>query len=173
VQLRRRRLLAATASLVAVGCKGPVTVHLVRHAEKEKVADGPPNSMLSRDPPLSTIGEQRALGLVAALSSVKLAACFATEYRRTQATVEPTARAQGLAVEIVFAEDVDGLCARVLAHSGSHVLVAGHSNTVPEIAKRLGLTETLSLGDDDYGDLFTVEKGSWSASLQRSRFEPS
>jgi hypothetical protein len=32
--------------------------------------------------------------------------------------------------------------------------------------------EDVSLGDDDYGDLFTLETGSWRTSLSRGRFDP-
>jgi broad specificity phosphatase PhoE len=165
-QLERRRLFAAAVWLLTFGCAPVVRIHLVRHAEKERVA--PP----SRDPPLSALGARRARSLATLLDGVSLSACFATEFRRTQATVEPTARAHGLAVEVVPADDVKGLCARIWARAGQDVLVAGHSNTVPEIARELGALETITLGDDDYGDLFTLETGSWRTSLRRGRFDP-
>ena len=166
-RLERRQLFTIAVSLVASGCAPFVRVHLVRHAEKEKAAPAP-----NRDPPLSSLGTRRALALASTMSGVKLAACFATEYRRTQATVEPAARSQGLAVEVVPADDVRGLCARIWSRAGHDVLVAGHSNTVPEIARELGVDEDVSLGDDDYGDLFTLETGSWRTSLSRGRFDP-
>jgi 2,3-bisphosphoglycerate-dependent phosphoglycerate mutase len=144
-------------------------VHLVRHAEKEKPTVG---GSATRDPPLSALGSRRAQALAAELSGVDLGACFATEFRRTQATVAPTARAHGLEVEVVAADDVRGLCARIWSHAGRDVLVAGHSNTVPEIARELGAYEVITLGDDDYGDLFMLETGSWRTSLRRGRFDP-
>ena len=168
----RREALALMAvqatGLFALGC-GPdaVTVHLVRHAEKAVPLDGSKD----KDPALSEKGSVRAAALATTLSAVKLSAIFASEWRRTQDTVAPTAKAQGLSVEIMKADDTPALIAKLKTYGGKHVLVAGHSNTVPEIAAALGLAEPPQLGDDDYGDLFVVKAGASGATLERRRFE--
>ena len=59
------------------------TVFLVRHAEKAK--DDP------RDPTLSDAGRRRAEALDALLVRVDVTHLFATEYKRTQQTLEPLA----------------------------------------------------------------------------------
>ncbi len=173
--LSRRSALVAMASaasllpLQAAGCGGAtVTVFLVRHAEKQPAEAGaaPP-----KDPSLSDLGRRRAEALVGALEGVALGAVFATEFNRTRETVEPAAKAHGLVVETVRADDLVGLLWRVRMQVGRTVLVAGHSNTVPEIAARLGVTEKLTLGDADYGDLFVIETRGSSATLDRRRFE--
>ena len=49
------------------------------------------------------------------------------------------------------------LVARIRASGPDDVVVvAGHSNTVPDILKALGVTEAVSIGDDEYDNLFIV-----------------
>jgi hypothetical protein len=55
------------------------------------------------------------------------------------------------------ARDVDGLVTRLSAAQGPS-LVVGHSNTVPEILKKLGVQESVSVSDDDFDNLFVVIK---------------
>jgi 2,3-bisphosphoglycerate-dependent phosphoglycerate mutase len=151
----------------AAGCGVPVTVYLVRHAEKQPPPIGAPPI---KDPSLSEKGARRAAALKQMLASVKLDAVFATQFKRTQETVEPTAGAHGLKVEVVDADDVDGLVARIRKHAGGYVLVAGHSNTVPDVAAALGASDPLALDDGDFGDLFIVNSSSgW---VERRRFDP-
>jgi phosphohistidine phosphatase SixA len=169
--LSRRALFALSGVLVlqGVGCGGAsVTVYLARHAEKQSPA---PGAAPSKDPSLSELGRRRSTALVAALEGVALSAVFATEFKRTRETVEPTANAHGLEVDVVPADDLAGLLWRIRMHVGGTVLVAGHSNTVPEIAAGLGVPEKVALGDDDYGDLFVVAARGSSATLERRRFE--
>jgi broad specificity phosphatase PhoE len=159
----------AGAALVGGCAGGSVLVYLVRHAEKE---GAPPGQPPSKDPPLSEVGQRRAAALPGALGGAKLRAVFATEYRRTQDTVRAVAEAQGLEVTVVPASDGAELVRRIRAHAGGEVLVAGHSNTVPEIAKALGVADPPQLGDDDHGDLFVIESRTAGAQLEKRRFDP-
>ena len=38
-------------------------------------------------------------------------------------------------------------------------LIVGHSNTVPEILKKLGVSEPVHIDDEQFGDLFVVVRG--------------
>ena len=58
--------------------------------------------------------------------------------------------------------------ARVKERSGS-VLIVGHSNTVPEILKGLGIQDAIVIGDSEFDNLFVVTCGA-SASLVRLRY---
>lgn len=140
--------VTATAA-VAAQISEPTTVILVRHAEKAE--DG-------RDPPLSAVGQARAERLVHVLSELDLEAIYATEYRRTAETVAPVAARFGLPVRTAEARDVSGLAARLRSeHRGQVVLVAGHSNTVPElIAAILGRDVLVEITEEEYDDLFVV-----------------
>ena len=157
--VRRRQLVGALFLDLALlpfgaGCGVPMTVYLVRHAEKQAAG---PGAKPDKDPPLSAAGQKRALALVSAMAGVELAAVFATQFKRTQQTVEPLAKARGLTVEIVDARDTPGLAERVRGLSGKAVLVAGHSNTVPEVAAALGASDPFAIEDDAFGDLFVLE----------------
>lgn len=142
-----------------------MTVYLVRHAEKQAPA---PGAKPDKDPPLSEAGLRRAAALVQVMANVELAGIFATQFKRTQQTVEPVAKARGLTVEIVGAGETPALAARIRALSGKAALVAGHSNTVPEVAAALGASDPFAIDDDEFGDLFVLEpRTGW---VSRGRF---
>ncbi|MCC7200919.1 MAG: histidine phosphatase family protein [Gammaproteobacteria bacterium] len=125
------------------------TVIVTRHAEK--LVDG------SKDPPLSPEGQARAGRLATQLGAAGIDAIFVTEFRRTRETGEPLARKLGLQVQVVKAGGDDELARRILReHRGGHVLVIGHSNTVPALVSRLGGVEPPVLDDTSYGDVFVV-----------------
>lgn len=109
----------------------PTTVILVRHGEK--AGDDP------RDPGLSPAGEARALALARLLGHAGVTHLFASEYRRTQATLRPLAGATGHAPVIIPAADGAALLAALAAlPDGAIAVVAGHSNTVPGLVTALG-----------------------------------
>lgn len=109
----------------------PITVVLVRHAEKG--TDDP------RDPSLSDAGKVRAERLAKMLASSGLAHVFTSEFKRTQQTAAPFASAAKLEAQVVPAGKPDELVAKLRALApGSKALVVGHSNTVPKLAELLG-----------------------------------
>lgn len=136
------------ASLVACSSPTITQVIVVRHAEK---ADA------SKDPELSELGQARARALAQVVGKAKLGAVYATQFKRTQATVTPAATAQGVPVTPLDAGDAAGLAARITKdHAGQVVLVAAHSNTVPKVIASLGGPTIPDLADDAFGDLFIV-----------------
>lgn len=138
------------SAVAATGGKGRETiVILVRHAEK--AVDG------TDDPPLSDAGRKRAAALSHAVAAAGIKAVFATEFRRTQQTVEPTSLSQKLPVTRVEAAKTDQLARQILdTHRGETVLVAGHSNTIPEIIAALGAPKIEPLDESRYDDLYVV-----------------
>ncbi|NOT29315.1 MAG: histidine phosphatase family protein [Planctomycetes bacterium] len=112
------------------------TVILVRHAEKS--SDDP------RDPSLSERGRERAQALAELLARAGVKRLVASEYRRTQETLAPLAAALGIAIESTPAREFEALATSLSeTPAGATVVVAGHSNTVPLLAARLGA----ALGD--------------------------
>jgi phosphohistidine phosphatase SixA len=108
------------------------TVILVRHAEKD--TDDP------RDPTLSPAGRERARRLAALLAESGADRLVATEFKRTQQTLEPLAEALGLEIEVVPARDLTAVSTLVReAPPGETLVIAGHSNTVPVLAARFGV----------------------------------
>jgi broad specificity phosphatase PhoE len=165
----RRVLLASLLVLVGAGAaNAQPTVFLVRHAERAdggKPADG---GMMAADPDLSAAGRARAVSLATVLQDAKISAIFTTELKRTIQTAEPLAKALGLPIVQVPGKDLAGLVKKISAASGN-VLVVGHSNTVPEALTLLGVNETVTIGDEDFDNLFVVTAGS-SPSLVRLRY---
>ena len=72
------------------------------------------------------------------LKDAGITAIFATQYKRTQQTAAPLAAALGVTVVTIPSADTARLVAKVKAAPGN-VLVVGHSNTVPDVIKGLGV----------------------------------
>jgi len=143
-------LLAFSIQLVAAES----TIFLVRHAEKA-VSEGAND----KDPGLSEAGRARAEALALILKDARLGAVYATEFKRTQETAAPVARGAGIEVTIIAANDFDMLLTQ-LEETENNVLVVGHSNTIPEILKALGVADSVTLGETDYDNLFVLTRGS-------------
>jgi broad specificity phosphatase PhoE len=158
---------AALAIVVGVIAAAPVaaqhTVVLVRHAERADASASPPS--MAADPDLSAAGRERAASLATVLKNAKITAIFATELKRTQQTAAPLAKALGLTVTIVEADHMAELIKRVKSTKGN-VLVVGHSNTVPDVIKGLGIASPPSIGDNDFDNLFLVTAGAKPSLLQ-------
>jgi len=129
------KLLGLGVCVALLGCKDAPktdatlsTYYLVRHAEK--VLD-------VKDPALTEAGAQRAQDLAERLDGVKLSKIYSTDTKRTRDTAQPTADAQGLNITIYDASDLEGFAKQITAEKG-HILVVGHSNTTPDLAKHLG-----------------------------------
>jgi phosphohistidine phosphatase SixA len=156
-------LLCCTASAAA-----QQTIFVVRHAERADGGQAGPGPRSAQreggaaamvtpqtDPPLSAAGHERAARLAAMLRSADIKQVWTTEFLRTKQTAAPTAEALKLQIGPVAARDVDGLILRVTA-AKANVLVVGHSNTVPDILKRLGVKDTITIADPEYDNLFIV-----------------
>lgn len=125
------------------------TVLLVRHAEKSAT---PP-----QDPPLNATGQARAQTLVHVAGEASVTAIYATQFIRTQQTIQPLATHVGLPVNQVDATDVEGLVDQVLSdHTSEVVLIAGHSNTVPAIIEELGGDPISPIAENEFDNLFIV-----------------
>lgn len=123
------------------------TVFIVRHAEKVDA---------SKDPDLSDAGRARSEALAKILRDAKIAAIYATEFKRTQQTAAPLAKTLGIPVTTIPAND--GLAKKLLSVDGN-ALVVGHSNTIPDLVKALGISESITIADNDYDNLFVLVLG--------------
>lgn len=159
--INQKRLIVSAVILCAIAattltffgyCKSGVTtvVLVTRHAEK---AETPRDN-----PTLSTPeGFARAQTLVHVAGQAGVNAIFATQYLRTQQTVQPLATHLGLAVTQIADNDVDGLISQILEnHRGETVLVAGHSTTVPLIIQKLVGGTIMTIPESQFDNLFVV-----------------
>lgn len=126
----------------------PLTVFLVRHAEKES----------GDNPALTAEGQQRALQLADLLEAVELDAVFSTKYRRTELTADPVAVSKGLPVMDYDPRDLPAFAKKLQKEfQGKTVLVVGHSNTTPTLAGLLDGTQSYpAFEESEYGNIMVV-----------------
>lgn len=164
--------LAAVCLLIcARAVSAQQVIFVVRHAER---ADNEPmaasKSAIPNDVPLSAAGRARAAHLAAMLRSAGITHVFTTEFKRTRETAEPLVTAQHIKPVMAPAKDVDALVAAVKAAKGAS-LVVGHSNTVPDILKKLGVKESIKIAEPEYDNLFVVVRSAaGTATLVRIRY---
>lgn len=145
-----------TSALAQPAAAMPDLVVLVRHAERATEPAG--------DPALMPAGEQRAQALAQALAGTKVNAILTTQWRRTQDTAAPLAKALGLRVQVVEArrgesgDHVQAVADAVRAQTGT-VLVVGHSNTVPAILAALGGPQLPELCETSFHHVFLLRPG--------------
>ena len=143
---------------------GLTTVILVRHAEKDTTPG-------DTDPGLTPEGIARAELLASMLGNADVAALYASEFQRTQATLGPLARETGLEVTVHPARDGAGLVELLRnRHRGETVVVAGHSNTVPALVEALGAAPVDAIPESDYHNLYVVTVGEGGAHALRLSF---
>ena len=161
--MRFTRVCAAAvlaASLVAArpAAASDQVIFLVRHAEKGASPAAEPargKSMMADDPPLSAAGHDRAAKLAALLASANVQYIFTTEFLRTRQTAAPLAEKRKLKPVMSASKDPGPLVARVRQVKGN-VLIVGHSNTLPDLLKKLGVKDVVNIADDEYDNLFIV-----------------
>lgn len=149
----KRLLLATALSLLTAASAMAQTVILVRHAEK---ADA------SADPVLSELGQRRAFDLAVTLSDADLTHVFTSPLQRTVLTGRLAAEAHAINPEVIsFEGGTDAHIARIAERiralpDDAVVLVVGHSNTVPLIARALGETGPSEMADCEYDRLTVI-----------------
>jgi len=147
-------------------------VFLVRHAERApSPANQPPSGgMMGEDPPLSAAGQDRARRLAAMLASADIKHIFTTEYQRTRQTAAPIAERTSVKPVMGAAKDPQPFVDQIQKASGN-VLVVGHSNTIPDLLKRLGVNQAITIADSEYDNLFVVvRRGAGEPTLIRLRY---
>ena len=151
-----RQLVLSVLFVLGVAAQAAAqhTVFVVRHAERAD-AGASASPMMASDPDLSEIGKTRAESLATALKDAGITAIFTTEYKRTQQTAAPLAKALGIQAMPVSARDMPALIEKIKTSNGN-VLVVGHSNTVGDVISRLGVTDAVKVGDNEYDNLFLV-----------------
>jgi len=140
-------LILSIPLLLITGANAAPIVFIVRHAEKASTG--------GKDPDLSVQGQKRADALAHILKDSQITSVFVTEFKRTQETAAPTARAANVSPTVVPANDVGVLVEKLRALNGN-ALVVGHGNTIPDLLKALGIATPVSIPEDDYTEIFAV-----------------
>jgi len=137
--------------LVAASASAQQAVFVVRHAERADAGMNTP----AADPALSAAGKARAARLATMLRSSGIRSIFTTEFVRTRQTAAPTAQAFHLQVVAIPSNDPAAVVTQAKAAPGN-VLIVGHSNTVPDVLKRLGIKEAITIAEAEFDNLFVV-----------------
>jgi len=94
-------------------------------------------------------------------SGAGIAAIYATQFKRTQQTVNPLAEQLRLTVTRIEAKKTSELVAQIRkANIGQTVFVAGHNNSVPEIIAALGGPQLPIIPETEFDNLYilTIQK---------------
>ncbi|MGH8596198.1 MAG: histidine phosphatase family protein [Gammaproteobacteria bacterium] len=169
-----KALTISSWALIAVLITGIIVIYwwssatvilIVRHGERDDAASCTPPT---NNPPLSTAGQARADALAHVSEDTVLQAIYASDFCRTQQTVQPIANQLGLAVTPVNqhatdgSPDVDALVAHVKSNNeGQKILIAGHSDTVPLIIEKLGGGAVNPIGGAEFDNLYVVTIFKW------------
>lgn len=132
---------------------------LVRHAEKDTI---------SVNPGLTSEGMDRAFRLANIFSQESVTAMYATPYRRTQETLQPLSKQKNLSILSYQPGDQKFLETLFKEHpNGGLFVIAGHSNTIPQLVNQLIEQDLLqNLDEKDYDDIFIVStQGNTSPSI--------
>jgi len=133
--------------LLVSGAAAQSTIFIVRHAEKGQAGGD--------DPDLSEAGRARAEALAKMLKDANITAIYITEFKRTQQTAAPLAKALGITATTVPAKNTAALIAKLRGSNGN-ALVVGHGNTIADLIKALGISEPINIAENDYDNLFGV-----------------
>lgn len=127
-------------------CFSITTIILVRHADRDGDTDA-----------LNAIGTVRAVQLQQVAEKAGVTAIYHSMANRTRMTVEPLANALGIAMieEGSTANTINDIFSN---HRGETVIVAGHSNTVPEMIELAGGPTGLTIDHNEYDNLFVLTK---------------
>ncbi|MEV6600997.1 histidine phosphatase family protein [Actinoplanes sp. NPDC051346] len=125
-----------------------ITILLVRHAD----IDLPP---LTADPSLNDAGRQRAEALAHVAGAAGVTTVFTSSLARTKETVRPLLEVLGISGQEMPAPATVARKVRA-GEFGDVVVVAGHSNTVPEVIAALGVPTPPVIGETQFDNLFVV-----------------
>lgn len=138
----------------------PITVYLVRHAEKQE-----PASTTDTDTSLSKEGQARAEKLATLLNGCAISAAHTTPYKRTTETAKTVLDKNQIAGSPITTNprEMAALLEQIRMSSGKSLLVVGHSNTIPAVARALaGRNDAVpDIPDTSFDNLFVVIITRW------------
>jgi broad specificity phosphatase PhoE len=143
-----KRQIAFLLFFVVASASAQTTIIIVRHADR---------ASLAADAPLSRAGFARAKELARVLADVNVSAIYATQFVRTQQTVAPLAKERNL--QPVLIQTSDTYARDLIAdinehHTNQTVVVASHSDRIPQILRELGVASPPEITMTEYDDLF-------------------
>ena len=143
-------------------CFSSVTkVILVRHAERLNDTD---------TTSLSPAGFQRASALAHVVESAGITRIFVSDKKRALQTAAPTGAALGITLVQIPAGQTDRFVDSIKAHRGEVILVVGHSDSVPTIIERLGISSPPIIASTEFDHLFVVAFWQFRATMTHLKY---
>ena len=102
------------------------------------------------------------------MTDISAGLIYSSEYARTQQTAAPLAKQWSTDINIKTAKDPEAQVDIALANCNQHVIIVGHSNTIPNLISLFGGVEAITIEDNQYGDLFIIE---WENAKPQLRIE--
>lgn len=145
---RRASLFHSFALSLFITSCSTSNIYITRHAERANESD---------TTSLSVAGLTRARALADRLANEHIDSIFVTPYRRTEQTATPLASRLGLPLTKYPAAPVTVITNRLRTFRGKNALVVGHSNTILEIAKGLGVIPSMKkIEHSEYQNLLFI-----------------
>lgn len=143
-------LLLITFTYLNVFPQDAITkIIIVRHAEKEN--DG------TKNPHLSEIGKKRAKKLNTLFAEEKIDRLYSTPYLRTIETLQPLSISKKLDIINYNPNDVNFAQNLILNEKGKTIIIAGHSNTSPNLVNTLiNESKYQDLDETDYDKIWII-----------------
>ena len=140
-------------------------IFIVRHAEKES----------GSDPLLTPAGNKRAGDLMRALKNKGIKKLYVSQYRRTQNTADSLRINFGIDTVRYMADTLcDNLVNTIMGHNdfGKIILIVAHSNTIPQIIRKFGVTDYPygDIPDNEFDNLFVITYKKGKAKLKTTKY---
>ena len=120
---------------------------LFRHAEKQS----------GDDPLLTAEGENRARNLAKVIEGLTEFSVYSSDYNRTKATVEPILSQYNKELKIYDPRKLSDFSNKLKESKNATFLIAGHSNTTPQLANKLCNCDVFpAIDESDYTNIFVV-----------------
>ena len=128
-------------------------LYIVRHGEKDT----------GTNPALSLAGHKRAGDLYRELKDKNIDLILVSQYRRTAMTADSLRLYNNIETRQYKADATGEALFQLLeanAGKAKNILIVGHSNTLPVIIKKAGVTKhpLTDIPDNEYDNLFVVEQ---------------
>jgi len=131
---------------------GETTYYLLRHAEKITT------DINNSDPGLTEQGYQRAAWMTEYLAGKGITRIFSSDYERTLETVAGLSGRLDIPVEIYDPRKLPEVAELFKTMEGV-IVVAGHSNTTPALARLISGQDTETMPESEYDRFYEIRLG--------------
>jgi len=144
---------------------GVTKIFIVRHAEKES----------GKDPVLTAAGNTRAGDLMRALQNEGVQKIYVSQFKRTQNTADSMRILLNInTVQYMADTACDNLVNTIMENGdfGKTILIIAHSNTIPQIIRKFGVTDYPygDIPDNEFDDLFVITYKKEKAKLKKMKY---